>query len=354
MLVGVSWFQVIDAGNKKVYHSIFLLFIVVFLLLGGLRWETGTDWDAYLNAYNSTCSFSDIFAIHNLEFETGFLLLNWISHYVSDNYTACLILESILIFYLLKNALEQQSIFPLFSLFIYYSMSLAGIFFVRQTIAMTILLFATKYIIERDKKKFIIWVLIATMFHRTSLAYLIAYWCYNRSIGWIKMCLLFLLSAFLGLILAKVVLMVLGALDLGIISLKINAYLELGEDENYTIYSTTGIIIRAAINRGFLFFMYWMFLKNTRKVNPTVNCLININIIGACFYFMLAPIALSFARVTAYFDIVQILIIPYFFFHRKLGEKAIIFFIVIIYSMLRLYVALTSYTDAYIPYKSVL
>lgn len=354
LLLGASWFQVVDGGNKRFYHRVFLFFIGAFMLMGALRWQTGTDWAQYEKAFYQTSSISDIFGIYNLEYETGFLILNWFSHFIADHYTACLALQSILIFVLLKDALEQQSISPLLSLLIYFSMSLAGIFFVRQTIAMTMLLFATKYIIERDKKKFVIWVVIAMMFHRTSLAYLIAYWCYNRSIGWSKMCLLFLLSAFCGLVLAKVVLMVLGALDLGIVSLKINAYLNMGEDDNYTVYSTVGTIIRAAFNRGLLFFMYWMFLKNTRKVNPIVNCLININIVGACLYFMLAPIALSLARVTAYFDIVQIFIIPYFFLHRKLGEKALIFFIVIMYSLLRLYVALTSYTDAYIPYKSVL
>lgn len=354
LLAFFSWFQIIDAGNKSFYARVFSLFILAFLLLGGLRWDTGTDWDQYLNAFYGTKTLYDIFEIHNFEFETGFLLLNWFSHLIADNYTACLMVQAIIIFILLKYALEQQSIYPILSLLIYYSMSLAGIFFVRQTIAMTMLLFATKYIFERDKKKFIIWVLIAMMFHRTSVFYLIAYWCYNWRIGWAKMCVMFVFSIFAGLMLAKIVLTLLGSLDLGIVSLKINAYMKSGEDDNYTIYSTMGTIIRAAFNRCVLFFMYWLFLKNTRKVNPMINCLININIIGACMYFALAPIALSLARVTAYFDIVQILIIPYFFFHRKLGERALIFTIVILYSMLRLYVALTSYTDAYIPYKSVL
>lgn len=353
VLSSLSWLTIIDCGNKRLYSTSFISVLIIFALFGAIRWETGTDWLSYLNLFNRTSDWDDLFILENIEFETGFIILNLFSHYICTSYSLCLTIQSAIIFFLLYKSLQQQSILPLVSLFIYFSMSLAGIFFVRQTIALVILLYATKYIYNRKLWHFITYIFIASLFHRTASIYILAYMCCNWKLSWSQMIIILGGAAILGTFSSKLILGTIGSVNLGVFSGKLNAYLLMGAEDNSTIYSTAGTLIRATINRGLIFIMFWLLIKNKKENDPIVNGLINIYFVGACLYFILAPVALSLARVTAYFDIVQVLIIPYFFIKHKIPERAIVFVIIFIYSAFRLYVALTSHPDAYIPYKTI-
>lgn len=353
ILLLFSWIEINDHKNKRILHGILVVIIIFFSILGAIRWETGTDWLSYLNAFKRITTWNSMFLPENIEFETGFLLLNLLTRNISTEYTFCLAVQSIIIFVFIYKGLKEESLLPIFSLWIYFTMSLAGIFFVRQTIALSILLYATKYIHLKEKKKFITWVIVAGLFHRTAFVYLLAYYCYDWKFSWSKMTLYMIASLFVGLFMSRLILMALTMFNFGIVTAKITAYLLLAGDDNSTIYSTTGTIIRAAFNRGLIFVLYWAFLKNQRKQNKVVNGLININFVGVCLYFLFAPVALSLARITAYFDLVQILIFPYFFVKQQYTQRAIIFSIITMYSIFRLFVALSAHPDAYIPYKSI-
>jgi len=146
----------------------------------------------------------------------------------------------------------------------------------------------------------------------------------------------------------------LGELGLGIISAKVNAYLDAGTDDNATTFSTTGVLIRGLINRAFLIIVYLSILNNERKNNVILNGLINLNILGIILYVILTPIAFSLGRITAYFDILQIFIIPYLFINSSLKTKCNLLFLLSLYLGLRLYTAIAAFPEEYIPYKTFL
>lgn len=340
--------------NTAVLNTIFISCLCVLLILSSIRWETGTDWPTYLEAFNRTTDWEDLISIENLEFESGFLVLNIIAHWVGNSYNTALFLQGLIIYIFMYLSFKEESPLPIVSLMIYYSMSLAGMFFVRQTIAILILLYATKYIISGQLKKFILVVIIASLFHRTSLLYLPAYWIYSKQWKWRTLWILMLASIVLGLGISKVILKYIASLDLGIVSIKLMAYLDLGNEDNSTIYSTTGIILRGAVNRGLLFLMYWFFLRKKRSHDPIINGLININFLGCVLFCLTSPIALSLSRVTSYYDMAQVIIFPYILIKMNLKNRLILFPILLLYSSFRLYTALTSYSGAYVPYKSIL
>lgn len=353
ILTFFAWVQINDSRNRAVFRSLLIVTLIIFAALSAFRWESGTDWEPYIELFKRVNYWSDIFEIVNIEFESGFLALNLLSHKLSSSYTLCLLLQSCIIFLFLYKSLQKESISPFCSLMIYFSMSVAGIFFVRQTIALSILLYSTQYIVSRRFKTFLLFIFLASLFHRTAWFYLLAYPTYCWHLSWKRIVIMLLCCIVMGLTSSRLLLMILGNMDLGIVGGKLNAYLTMGSDDNSTIYSTTGTILRATFNRGILFFFYWAFLKKLRATNAYLNGLININVVGACLYFLLAPVALSLARVTAYFDIIQILIIPFFFLDKRIANRAVNFSVIVVYSLFRLYVALSAHPGAYIPYKSI-
>lgn len=352
LLLSGTFLEVIS-NNKKFSSNAFAFFIFCFFILSFIRWETGTDWSAYHDVFESLNIPWETLTDHYHGFEPGFMILYNTAKSVSDSYTMMLLIEAAILYICIHYSIRTLSFYPLLSLLIYYSMSFAGIFFVRQNIAMAILLCSLKYLYEKRLLPFIFIVIIASSIHRTAMIFLIAYPFFHKFYKLKSIILISLLASIIGIALGKLMLSFLGELGSGIISAKINAYLDAGSDDNATTFSTTGILIRGLINRTFLILVYVSILNNERKDNTFLNGLINLNILGIILYVILTPIAFSLGRITAYFDILQILIIPYLFINSSLKTKCNLLFLLSLYLGLRLYTAIAAFPDEYIPYKTI-
>jgi len=344
----------IISNNKKFSQSTFTFFIFCFFILSFIRWETGTDWTPYYDVFKSIEIPWETLTDYLHGFEPGFMILYNIAKSISDSYTIMLLIEAIILYFCIYYFIKAHSFYPILSLLIYYSMSFAGIFFVRQNIAMAILLCSLKYIYEKKIIPFILIVIIAASIHRTAIIFLIAYPFFYKFYKLKSIILVTLLASIIGITLGKLMLTFLGELGLGIISAKVNAYLDAGTDDNATTFSTTGVLIRGLINRAFLIIVYLSILNNERKNNVILNGLINLNILGIILYVILTPIAFSLGRITAYFDILQIFIIPYLFINSSLKTKCNLLFLLSLYLGLRLYTAIAAFPEEYIPYKTFL
>lgn len=356
IFVLLALFAYLEVICKRVrfFDGLFAFFVFFFFVLSFIRWETGTDWDSYLSAFNRIRIPWEQFGSKEEKMEIGFQFLNQFPKWIYNDYTLCLFVQAVFVFSFLYFSLMRQSIYPLLSLFIFLSMSFAGIFFVRQTIAMAIVLYSYKYLIHRNKRFFIALVIFASLFHRSAFVFLVAYPLSKLHLEWKTITLYIILSMSLGTVLMSLMLSCLSMFDLGIISQKIAYYSDLGESDNSTIYSTTSIIIRGGLNRTFLLLLYYLYLRYRRLNNSVINVLINIQFIGILLYFVLSPISLTLNRVVVYFDIAQILIIPYVFRYNKgIANKSAAFLIFMLYSIFRYYTALVKYDDAFIPYKTI-
>lgn len=340
------------SNNKKFSRFSFGSVIFIFFILSFIRWETGTDWEGYYNYFKTIkIPWSYIFD-DSSGFELGYVILNHLAISISDSYTIMLFIEGAILYSFLYVSIPKLSYYPVFSILIFYSMSLGGVFFVRQNIAMTILIYSVIQIINKRKASFIVLVLLATMIHRTSIIFLLAYPIFYKQYSFKKILLYTIVSIVIGIIFSRLLLSLIGNLGLGMISAKINAYLDMGSEENYTTFSTTGILIRGLINRLFLIAIYMYMLNKKRTDDFILNGLINLNLFGIILYSTLTPIAFSLGRVSAFFDILQIFILPYLFKGCSLRTKESLFILISIYLLFRLYTAIAAFPEEYIPYKT--
>lgn len=161
-----------DKKNLKIY---FLFESLLILLLVGLRFHTGADWYAYEYAFYKGPELGNW---HN--WELGYHLLSLLCNKIFGNYYAFQFLISLFVVFSTSKFVWKYAEYPLTSLFLFFIMFVPnGILMctMRQSIALAIILFGTKYILNRSFIKFIIIVYIASLFHISSIAALPLYFC---------------------------------------------------------------------------------------------------------------------------------------------------------------------------------
>lgn len=165
--------------NKNKLTDFLYLTLIIFIpvFLAAIRYGIGTDYFSYSNIYYviSKMKFPELVR-YNLEI--GYTLLNKIIYIIFNNEIALFACTSFLtlifITYTLKkyNSLISITFGLLIYYLSYYNLSYNGI---RQLIAVSIVLYAYTYAVEKNFKKYFLWILIAGTFHKTALICLIFY-----------------------------------------------------------------------------------------------------------------------------------------------------------------------------------
>lgn len=352
LLFSSSFLEIIS-NNKKISQTIFYIFIIFFYFISFIRWDTGTDWDSYYTMYNWIEVPWENFS--EMGMEKGFTFINHLGKYLFNSYTGVLFLFSTIIYLSISKSYIILSQYPLTSLFISFCiLSFAHILYVRQNIAVSIIGLSTFYIIKKNFPLFFLSVYIASLFHTTALVYLICYFIYYKDFSLKYNCILILGTLIIGTIVSKFLLSTLGSIGLGIISTKINNYLELGANDNSTTMSTTAIIIKGFINRFFILFLLF-YCKYKLKYNSAFfNGLLNIYILGTVLYFTTLPLSVSLARIAVYMDCMQVFLIPYILYKQQtLINRSLLFILLAVYYFLRLYSSYISFESEYTPFTTI-
>ncbi|MEJ5055156.1 EpsG family protein [Sphingobacterium sp. MYb382] len=338
--------------DRRFLGLIYTLFCLSFFFLSFIRWETGTDWKNYYNYFES---------IENLDFETdsyelGFHYLNKLVKFISDDYTVLLIFSGAILFFFQSIAIKRMSPYPLLSLLFLWSTQFANVLFVRQWIAVVILFCSTVFIEKRKPFLFVIFVLIACSFHRTSFLFLLSWWIYNLDFSKKKMIIILILSILVSLLLTKVMEFIAGNLG-GVVQAKLDGYL----DEDYNSSQKEELNIVSVMLRGFsnkLLILITSFYFYKRIVNdfPVFKGYLNIYWFGAIVYFMTLPVSLVLVRMSYAFDFFQIILAAFIFAQFKSKHSRLIFLtIFLIYLILRLTQTLNGpYMEEYVPFKTIL
>lgn len=165
--------------DKKIKNRLYLIWLVIFLLFRGLRWDTGCDFPQFYNVFQES-SWTNIFSFWRYGYgsermESGYIFLNVLIKSIIPSYTIFLLLTDAFILYSFSMLIKKFS--PGYYLL---ALSLMMItvepFPVRQTIATGILCFSFLFAYNRDLKKFIISVLLATTIHSSSVIMLPVFW----------------------------------------------------------------------------------------------------------------------------------------------------------------------------------
>ncbi len=174
----------------------------------------------------------------------------------------------------------------------YFYFSLSGL---RQTLALSIILFSYKYLIERRLIPFIIVIIFGSLFHFSAIVFLIAYPLSRMKIGWKQV---------VGVLAALVAAYLFRPQIIGLLS-------NLNMNDQYTYYLEHGTTLTIS---GFLIqlfiYLFCLYFKNDiLKCDNKNLTLYNLLFLGLVFQAFATVIA-EFFRISMYFSIFSIVLIP--------------------------------------------
>lgn len=351
-------FAFLDKAFSGFHKKIIILsFCLLFILLGGLRWNTGTDWNAYYNFFNESNTY--LSATESLDnFEWGYSVLNFVVNYLTESYTAFLLIFTTLMVFSKYIIITNKNFlrYSLFSLFLYYCYYIGDIVSVRQLLASSIVFLSLLFIINKKPYKFLFMVILATLIHRTAIICLIIYNIYYLNISKLKLYFIFFSSMILGLFLFNFKIEQLNIpylsemLWFSSYQQKLDAYSELGQVVYGNLDTNQSIVL--GYIRKILFIIPLIFLS---KNNVTTRGLLNICVLGSAIYFVLGGVASDFRRFGTYFDMFELLLIPIIIY--SVNNKKIRYLLILFYSLLaiiKLVGYVTNFWDLFHPFHTIL
>lgn len=168
-----------------------LMVALPFFIISSFRYYVGTDYAHYSNDQIPAVLLgrqAKVEILYKLIIKLGNLLY-------PSNYQVIFILTALLIvsfsfLYIFNRSYNVPFSILLFTLTTFFNFSMNGM---RQAIATSIFLFATKYIVEARPLRYFVWILIAIGFHTSAIVFLPIYFIRNFRLSNIRL-VVFLLS----------------------------------------------------------------------------------------------------------------------------------------------------------------
>lgn len=175
----LSFFAFIELELKKENKNIlYCLIFILFVFISGFRHDVGGDWSTYINYYDYFNNFviENLLSLRILYHDIGYFFINYVSNKLSLTiYFVNLISSLIFCYGLFKycSMFERRFLAILSSypyLFVVVSMG-----YTRQAIAIGLSLLAIEKLHKSNNKGFFIFILLAFIFHKSSLILFIIY-----------------------------------------------------------------------------------------------------------------------------------------------------------------------------------
>lgn len=168
--------------QKKLCNII--LFILLCLFLGLRGASVGSDTITYKESFGEIMNYGST----SLHMEWGFLYLNKLIASLKGGFHWLLLISAFIPLFFVRKAI---SYFKVYNIFLVYFVLLCSSFFLiylfsgmRQGIAMGIVLYGYRYVIERKLGHFLFFVLGASMFHVSAMIVIPIYWITCRIPYW--------------------------------------------------------------------------------------------------------------------------------------------------------------------------
>lgn len=321
----------LKTNNRKMKNFIFLLSVLQLILVQGLRnINLGSDMPFYWMYYDNQLSYS-IFNLGFSRFEILFKFLTKIISSISTNKQLYLLIISflsnipisILVFKKSKNPIMSLLLFLSFG---FYNFNFSGL---RQAIAFAITFYSYKYIVDKKIIKFILSILCAYFFHSSALVFLPAYFLYNFKITKLKIFSIVIFDVFVY-----------------IYKIPIFSFFNSLFYENYNMVITNSV--NWMLMCLFIVFVCLFFYKKIESSDSSL--LYNLVILGSSIM-LLSPIANNILRISNYYFMFIILLIPEIIYSLKSFKNRLFIGTFSILLAFSLYIYLL-YVDSYniVPY----
>lgn len=337
-------------STKLIGRSLYSLIIFTLITLGGIRWLTGTDWRPYYNYFIDNKKWEE----YKGKFEPIYAVLNYIVHQFTNSYTVFLCIFSFLVISIKGVAIRKIALYPALSLYLFFCSNIGDIFAIRQWLAISILLISIYYIHKKDKAKFIIILLLATLVHYSSVFWIFSYYIYHKKINTTYLGIIMVVSIAVSLLGGAIFPILIQAIfkpfgSMGIVISKILIYTK-GNDFGYSN-------LKAAISiiKRLLFIPFFLILrKQMINTNKYISGILNLYCFGNIIYLLFSVSVTTFQRMTAPYLFIEIFLLPAFLkIIKKNYLKYIFLLILLIYGFLKLYRSIVPFTDVLVPYYSI-
>ena len=159
--------KIINSTNFP--HFGLQIITLMLIALATFRYEVGVDYVTY---FEMVRDFKLLAILRTEPFNQGIFFL---SAYVESPFL-CFFIYACITYIFVYKACVNNSISPYFSLLIYITFFyLESLGFIRQAVAMSIGLYAFKYIKQQKYVKYILWIIVCMMFHLSAIILMVVY-----------------------------------------------------------------------------------------------------------------------------------------------------------------------------------
>ena len=180
---GFYLFRRNEKRNLIVTSTVFFLFFLLLCLRNTFGFFDLPNYYNFYSAIKSETFLSILKGTHFLKphnfqnIESGYVWLNWIMARAGFGFQGILIVQAFVVSLSLFLFVKRYSLNPCLAVFFY--LCIGGLtdhtYIVRQSFAFAILLFAIPAVVEKKPIKFLLIVILAALFHRTAISFLLIY-----------------------------------------------------------------------------------------------------------------------------------------------------------------------------------
>lgn len=148
---------------------IIILSSTLLVLVGAYRGiSVGTDTKSYLMLYDSIVASQSYL---NSKLEPGYIFINTMMDRLGFGFQGVLFCSSVLVVFPLTIAVKRNSTNPMLSMFLFLTLAFYFYSFntTRQSIAMSIMLLGTHYLVENNNRKFLLCLGTSLLFHYSAI-----------------------------------------------------------------------------------------------------------------------------------------------------------------------------------------
>ena len=328
--------------------------ICILILVVGLRWNTGTDWQSYKNLFDKI-NLNNINSIQH--FDVGYKWFNLIIKYFTDDYSVLLLFDALLSITLIHFALKKIQVNTLICILIFYIDFCIAHYFGsnRRIIAMGFVFVQFVYIFLGKYKRALLCCFLAFIFHRSSIVSIFAFLIPKRGFSTKKYFFILFSCLILGAtgVLFDIILVVVEKINLPQLSLlkSVLHYLKYGKND--TEQMTLIHYILASCKRFLFLFLILYFNKKTKQKSNLFNYFFNLYICSICAYFLLSTVSI-FQFLSTYFAMSEIVLWGIIFYNANLKHKKILLITLLFIGIIQVQNSFPMYKNLYIPYISTL
>src|SRR5699024_4696704 len=334
LILILLWALLITVYNGKYKREIFIILtsFQLFILLSLRSIDVGSDVAGYLKVFE-WAKYADFRVLIDHRHELGYLVFNkMILLFTTNNQLFLATIAAITVFsvgyFIYKNSKSPFLSYYLYITLGFYTFIFSGL---RQAIAFSIIFFSYKYIKEKKLFKFLSTVILASLFHKSALVFIIAYFVSKKKITTPYIIGYFFTLGFVFVFRVK------------IMQLINNLFYE-----DYPVIdgSAFSILVVALI----VVILSLIFVKNVKLTNP--NAIIHYNLVMfSVFIIILASTSTNVLRVANYFYYYIILLIPDVLISIKEKKFYVIAYLLVLILAFVQFVLLTPSSDLKIvPY----